>query len=42
VPELYEGLRLTRIGVITAATPGLVLLDGRPLEAGGYDHFRSR
>jgi thiamine-monophosphate kinase len=42
VPELYEGLRLTRIGVITEGTPGLVLLDGRPLEAGGYDHFRSR
>jgi thiamine-monophosphate kinase len=42
VPERFEGLRLTRIGVIAAGTPGLVLLDGRPLEKGGYDHFRTR
>jgi thiamine-monophosphate kinase len=32
---------LTEIGVITSGEPGLVLLDGEPLPAAGFDHFHS-
>lgn len=32
-------LYLTEIGVVTSGAPGLVLLDGDPLPATGFDHF---
>jgi len=41
VPAAFEGLPLTHIGFMLAGTPGVVLLDGAPLEALGYDHLRS-
>jgi thiamine-monophosphate kinase len=40
VPARSEGLQLTRIGTIEKGSPGVVLLDGAPLEPLGYDHFR--
>jgi len=40
VPAHFEGLPLTRIGVMRAGPPGEVRLDGEPLPARGYDHFR--
>jgi thiamine-monophosphate kinase len=40
VPKRIGELPLTCIGVITRANSGQVLLDHRPLEPGGYDHFR--
>jgi len=39
-PEQYEGLPLTRIGTIRKGSPGRVLLCGKPLAPGGWDHFR--
>lgn len=41
VPREFEGIPLTRIGVIGKGRPGTVLLDGTPLAPLGYDHFRS-
>jgi thiamine-monophosphate kinase len=32
--------RFIRVGVIGRGRPGTVLLDGKPLRAGGFDHFR--
>jgi thiamine-monophosphate kinase len=40
VPESFEGLPLTRIGVMRRGSAGAVLLDGAPLPALGYDHLR--
>ncbi len=39
-PRSFEGLPLTRIGTIRSGRPGRVLLRGRPLAPGGWDHFR--
>jgi thiamine-monophosphate kinase len=39
VPQQFEGLPLARIGTIVRGAGGLVLLEGRPLEPLGYDHF---
>jgi thiamine-monophosphate kinase len=41
VPRRFEGLPLTRIGVMRRGRPGAVELDGAPLEPLGYDHFRA-
>jgi thiamine-monophosphate kinase len=42
VPDGFEGVRLTRIGEITRAfgSGGTILLNSKPLESLGYDHFR--
>jgi hypothetical protein len=42
VPNVFEGVRLTRIGEITRAfgSGGTILLNSMPLEPLGYDHFR--
>ncbi len=40
IPTEFQGLPLTRIGTMRKGRPGLVLLDGAPLEPLGYDHFR--
>ena len=40
VPREFEGLPLTRIGAMRPGHPGVVRLDGAPLEPLGYDHFR--
>jgi thiamine-monophosphate kinase len=40
VPRDFEGLPLTRIGVMRQGRPGAIELDGAPLEPLGYDHFR--
>ena len=40
VPRDFEGLPLTRIGVMRPGRPGTVELEGAPLAALGYDHFR--
>jgi thiamine-monophosphate kinase len=42
VPSHFEGLELTRLGVIRRGPAGRVLLAGRPLEPLGYDHFRRK
>lgn len=42
VPKQQNGLPMTRIGVMRAGKSGTILLDGRPLAALGYDHFRRR
>jgi thiamine-monophosphate kinase len=42
VPSLFEGVPLTRIGTMRRGHAGEVMLDGRPLAPGGYDHFRVR
>jgi thiamine-monophosphate kinase len=39
VPASFEGLPLTRIGSMVRGTGGAVRLDGKPLDALGYDHF---
>jgi thiamine-monophosphate kinase len=39
VPDRFEGLRLTRIGMTSRGSGGMVHLDGKPLPARGYDHF---
>jgi thiamine-monophosphate kinase len=41
VPRSFQGLPLARIGAIRRGRAGRVTLDGRPLPARGYDHFRS-
>ncbi len=41
VPARFEGIALTRIGVMRKGRPGAVYLSGRPLAPLGYDHFRS-
>jgi thiamine-monophosphate kinase len=40
VPAKFQGIPLTRIGEMLHGPAGKVLLDGSPLEALGYDHFR--
>jgi len=40
VPRDFEGLPLTRIGAMRPGRPGAVELEGAPLAALGYDHFR--
>ncbi len=42
VPPAFGRLPLTGIGAIRAGRSGRVELAGRPLAAGGYDHFRSK
>lgn len=41
VPAEFEGIPLTRIGVMRRGRAGEVTLDGAPLAAMGYDHFRT-
>jgi thiamine-monophosphate kinase len=41
VPRAFEGLPLTRIGVMCQGRPGAVEMEGAPLAPLGYDHFRS-
>jgi thiamine-monophosphate kinase len=41
VPMKFEGLPLTRIGTMRRGKAGAVELDGAPLEALGWDHFRT-
>jgi thiamine-monophosphate kinase len=41
VPREFEGLPLTRIGVMRPGRAGEIRLDGMPLGALGYDHFRT-
>jgi thiamine-monophosphate kinase len=40
LPAAYQGVRLTRIGVMKAGRPGAVRLGRAALKPGGYDHFR--
>ncbi len=40
VPADFEGLPLSEIGVILAGPPGRITMDGKPLPALGYDHWR--
>jgi thiamine-monophosphate kinase len=40
VPAEFEGVPLTRIGVMRRGRPGTVLLGDRPLPPLGFDHFR--
>jgi thiamine-monophosphate kinase len=40
VPPRWEGVPLTRIGVVRKGTRDVVLLAGEPLAPLGYDHFR--
>ncbi len=42
VAAAFEGVPLTRIGAMRRQGPGKVVMAGKPLEAGGYDHFRAR
>ena len=42
VPPAFHGIPLARIGSMTRHHPGEVILDGKPLAPGGYDHFRGR
>ena len=39
VADAFEGVPLTRIGEIRRGAAGTVLLAGRPLKPGGWDHF---
>jgi thiamine-monophosphate kinase len=41
-PEEFEGTPITRIGVIQEGKAGHVLYLGRPLDPGGWDHFRDK
>ena len=41
VPRTFEGIPLTRIGVICKGPSGSVRIDGVPLAPLGYDHFRA-
>lgn len=45
VPEIFDGVRLHRIGEICASARGISLIGNngkpQPLAAAGYDHFRS-
>src|SRR5262245_24600212 len=40
IPRQFEGLSLTRIGVMEKGIPGAIRLDGTKLPTLGYDHFR--
>lgn len=40
IPAEFEGVPLTRIGVMRRGRPGTVLLGGAPLPRLGFDHFR--
>jgi thiamine-monophosphate kinase len=40
IPCSLRGLALTRLGVITAGSPGRILFAGRPLAPAGWDSFR--
>jgi thiamine-monophosphate kinase len=42
VPADFEGIPLTRIGTMRRQGPGKVMMAGKPLAPGGYDHFRAR
>ena len=42
VPAAFQGIPLTRIGVMRRQGPGKVTMAGKPLAPGGYDHFRKR
>jgi thiamine-monophosphate kinase len=39
VPARIGKLPVTEIGVVTRGKPGMVLLDGQPLQSKGFDHF---
>ena len=39
VPARIGKLAITEIGVITRGKPGVVLMDGQPLQSKGFDHF---
>jgi len=41
IPSRYRGVPLTRIGTIVRGAAGAVEFFGRPLEPGGWDHFRA-
>jgi thiamine-monophosphate kinase len=40
VPSEFEGIPLTRIGAMRKGKAGVVRMNGKPLAAAGYDHFR--
>jgi thiamine-monophosphate kinase len=40
VPARFENLPLTRLGTMQKGRAGVVLLEGKPLEPLGFDHFR--
>ena len=40
VPGTFEGMPLTRIGTMRKGAAGAIILNGAPLQALGYDHFR--
>ncbi len=40
LPAVFDGVPLTRIGTVTRGSPGRVRVDGAPLQARGFDHFR--
>jgi thiamine-monophosphate kinase len=40
IPPAFEGIPLTRIGIMRKGPPGAVHLDGAPLPALAYDHLR--
>jgi len=40
LPAAYQGVRLTRIGVMKEGRRGAVRLGRAALKPGGYDHFR--
>jgi thiamine-monophosphate kinase len=42
VPAKVDGVPLTRIGVLAAGAPGEIRLEGKPLEALGFDHFAAK
>ncbi len=42
VPAAFQGIPLTRIGVMRRRTPGTIMMAGKLLAPGGYDHFRVR
>jgi thiamine-monophosphate kinase len=41
-PACFQGVSLTRIGVIRKGKPGAVELLGQSLQARGWDHFRGK
>lgn len=42
VPAMFQDLPLTRIGTIVKGPAGEVRYEGKPLEALGFDHFRTK
>jgi thiamine-monophosphate kinase len=42
VPAVFQSLPLTRIGTIVRGPAGEVRLEGKPLQALGFDHFRTK